>query len=131
MLISAFFCRLCIPVDGFHFFLNFFTVKIIESYFPFGQLCKLQIADIVDISGIFQYSRNVRCKIAFAACYTDNHRTVFSGSIDLTGIFLEHDSKCIRTTDSYKSVVQSIYGSSEVLLVVIIDQLNSYFCISL
>ena len=131
MLIATFFCCLCVPVDGFHFLLNLFTVKVVESHFSLGQLCKLQIADIVDISCILQYSRNVRCKIAFAACYTNNHRTVFSGSVDLTGIVLEHNCKCIRATDSYKSVVQSIYRCSEVLLVIIVDQLNSHFCISL
>ena len=130
MLISAFFCSFCVPLDSFHFFLYLFAIEIVESNCALCKFCKLHIAYIVDISCILKYCRDVRGEVAFAASNAYYHRAVFSCGIYLTGIVLEHNSEGIRATDTDEGMIKSVNRSTQVLFVIIVNKLYGNFCIS-
>ena len=131
MLIAALFRSLCVPFDGFHFLLDLVPVQVIKRNRPLGQPCKLQIADIIHVSGILENRRHVGGQIAFTAGYPDNHRAVFSGCIDLPGIILEHHRQCIGTPDPDQGMIQCVHRGAQILLVVIVNQLDCHFRIRL
>ena len=131
MLKTSFFSCFCIPVNSFHFFLDLFSVQIVEGNFLFADLCHLQVANIVYISCIFQNSRHIWCNKTLSISYAKNHRTVFSCHINFFRIILEHHSKRIRSTNTDQRMVDRIYRCSFILFIIIIDQLNSNLCIRL
>ena len=130
MLISTFFCCLGIPFNLYKFFFYLITIKVIKCYITICKTSNLHIANIIYISCIIKYSWYIRANIAVAITDTKYHWTVFSCYIYFIWIFLEHNCKCVRTTDTNHSVVNGIYWSMLILLIIIINKLNSNFCIS-
>ena len=59
MLISAFFGSLCIPLYLNKLFFDLFTVNIIENSIALFKFCNFHIAYVINVSGIFQNSRNI------------------------------------------------------------------------
>ena len=45
--------------------------------------------------------------------------------------YQEHDSKCIRSTDTDHRMIDRIYRSSLIFLIVVVNQFHGYFCICL
>ena len=131
MLESSFFCCFCIPVDHFHLLLDFFPIKVVESNLTLTYTGHLHIADIINISGIFQDSRNIRSNISFSILHTKDHRAVLSCDINFFRIITEHDRKCIRSTDTDHRMIDRIYRSSLIFLIVVVNQFHGYFCICL
>ena len=126
---ATLFSCLCIPLDFNKFFLNLITIKIIKYCFTITQLSNLHIANIIYISCIIKYSWYIRANITVAITDTKYHWAVFSCYIYFIRIFLEHNRKCVRTTDTYHSMVNGIYRCMLIFLIIIIYKLNSHFCI--
>ena len=111
MLKSCLLCSLCIPFDLGCLLLNLITIQIIKMRFSWCQFRKLQIADIVYISGVFQDCRHIRCHISLPVSDTDDHGTVFSCYPDLARIITEHKFQCIGTTYTHHGLCDCIDGS--------------------
>ena len=129
MLVTALFRCFRIPLNMFFLFLDFFPVQIVKGDLAFADTGHLQISDIIHVSCVFQDSRNIGCDIGSAVLHTQDHRAVFAGYINFTWISLERDRKGIRATDTYHRMIDGIHRRSLILLVIIINQLNSYLCI--
>ena len=95
MLIAAFFCRIHIPVDVGCLFLQLLLVDIVEVKAIAGQFHDLLIFQIIDVSCIFQDSRNIRCDQISLRARSDNQRAVFADRINLIRVIAEHDAKAI------------------------------------
>ena len=130
MLISTLFCCLGIPFNLYKFFFYLITIKVIKCYITICKTSNLHIANIIYISCIIKYSWYIRANIAVAITDTKYHWTVFSCYIYFIWIFLEHNCKCVRTTNPDHSMINGIYWSMLILLIIIINKLNSNFCIS-
>ena len=131
MLESGFFGCFCIPFDRLHFFLDFFAIKIVESDLTLADASHLQVADIVNISCVFQNRRNVGCHIGFSIGYTKDHRAVFTCHIKFFRIVFKHNCKCVGTTDTNHCMVDCIDRSSFVFFVIVIYQLDGNLCVCL
>ena len=129
MLISTLFCCLSIPFNLYKLFFYLITIKVIKCYITICKTSNLHIANIIYISCIIKYSRYIRANIAVAITDTKYHWAVFSCYIYFIRIFLEHNRKCVRTTDTNHSMVNSIYRCMLIFLIIIIYKLNSHFCI--
>ena len=92
-----------------------------------NQASHLEVADVVHRPCVVQNRRDIGSQKSLAVFDTDNHRTVLSGYIDLTGIVLEHNGKGIGASDSDHCPGKGVYGSDAVLLVVVVNQLNCDF----
>ena len=128
---TGLFCRFCIPFDFRSLLLDFIPVQVIEMSFSRSQLCKLKVAYIIHISGIFQDSRDIGRHIGLPIRNTDDHRAVLTGYPDLTGIVTEHQLQRIGSANTHHGFRNGINGTEFILLVVIIHQLDRYLCIGL
>ena len=131
MLKACFFGSFGIPFDFGQRFFDYFFINIIESNLAVSQTSHFQIADVINLTGVFQNSRNVAGNIAFAVLYADDHRAVLTGNINFTGIFLEHYCQSIGTAHTNHSMAQSIGRSMLVFFIVVVNQLNGNLGISL
>ena len=77
-----------------------FLIQIIELDGTLAQYSNLLIADIIDALCILQNRGNIRSQERLTFIKTDDHRGIVSGGIDLIRIILEHDSHCIRTSET-------------------------------
>ena len=127
MLVACFFSCFCIPFDLRWLFLNLISVQIVKGNGPICQTCHLQISNVINIAGIFQNRRNIRSHIAVSVLHADNHRTVLTRNINLTGIILEHDRQGIGTADPDHGMVDGIHRSMLIFLVIVIDELHCHF----
>ena len=127
MLVACFFSCFCIPFDLRWLFLNLISIQIVKGNCPVCQTCHLQVSDVINIAGIFQNRRNIRSHIAVSVLHADDHRTVLTGNINLPGIILEHDRQGIGTADTDHGMVDGIYRSVLVFLVIVIDELHCHF----
>ena len=129
MLKSCFLSSLCIPFDRLGFFLDLISIQVIESDLSLSHTGHFQVSDIINISGIFQDCRNIRCNIGFSILYSQDHRAVFTCHIDFSRIILKHDRQCIGTADTYHGMVDGIYRSAQILLIIIVHQFHCHLCI--
>ncbi len=97
MLIAAFFCRIHIPVDVGCLFLQLLLVDVVEMKAIAGQFHDLLIFQVIDISCIFQDSRNIGCNQVSALTCTNDQRAVFADRINLIRVIAEQDTQCIRS----------------------------------
>ena len=95
MLITAFFCRIHIPVNMDGCLFEFFLIDIVEVKAVAGQFHDLLIFQVIDISCIFQDSRDIRCDQIALRARSDNQRAVFADRINLIRVIAEHDAKAI------------------------------------
>ena len=95
MLIAAFFCRIHIPVDVGCLFLQLLLVDVVEMKAIAGQFHDLLIFQVIDVSCIFQDSRDIRCDQIALRARSYNQRAVFADRINLIRVIAEHDAKAI------------------------------------
>ena len=131
MLIAALFSGLSVPFYLNKRLLDDLAVDVVEGNGALFELCYLHIADVVNLTGIFQNSRNVRCNIALTVGDTDYHGAVLASAVDLAGEVLEHNAERIRTADTNHSSCDSVRGTKIVLLIVVVNEFNGYLCIGL
>ena len=74
MLIDAFLCGIHIPFDVRRLLLQLLLIDIVKMKAVSGQLDNLLIFQKIDISCIFQYSRNVGCNQVSALTCTNDHK---------------------------------------------------------
>ena len=129
MLKAALLCRLSIPLNLSQFPGNLISIQVVKRNCSICQTGHLHISNIIYLTGIFQNSRNIRSHIAFAVSHSQNHGAVLSCHINLPGIITEHHCQSIGTTDTHHGMIDSIYRSSFIFFVIIINQLNCRFCI--
>ena len=131
MLKASLLCCFCIPLDFRGLLLDLVTVQVIEVSLARSQLCKLKVADVIDITGILQNGRNIRCHIGFPVSNADDHRAILSCHPDLVRIVTEHQLKGIGTTDTHHRFGDSIDGTQIILFIIVIHQLDDYFGVRL
>ena len=131
MLESAFFCRLGIPLDLGGLFLNLFPIQIEEAGFSRCEPGKLQIADIINVSCIFQNGRDIGSHIGLTLGDPDDHGAVFTRHPDLSRIVFKHQTQGIGTAHTYHGLGNGIHGTHFIFFVIVIHQLDDYFGISL
>ena len=129
MLIATLFGSFCIPFDRNQIFLDLIAIQIVKCCLTISQTTKFHIPNVINISCIFQNSRNIRCDIAISISNTNNHRTVFSCNIDFIWILFKHHCKCIRTTNTNHRMINRIYRCMFIFLVIVIHKLHGNFCI--
>ena len=131
MLKACLFGSFRIPFDLSRLFLNFFTIKIVEMRLARCQFGKLQISNIINLSGVFEDCRYIRSHISLSISNANDHRTVLSRHPNLTRIIPEHQLQRIRTTDTHHCLCDCIHRTKIILSVIIIHQLNHNFRICL
>ena len=131
MLKASLLSRFRIPFNLSRLFLDFFTIEIVEMRLARCQSGKLQISNIINLSGVFEDCRHIRSHISLSICNTNDHWTVFSSHPDLTRIIPEHQLQRIRTTDTHHCLCDCIHRTKIILSVIIIHQLNHNFRICL
>lgn len=65
MLEPSLFCGFCIPFDFRGLLLDLVSIQVIEVSFSRSQLCKFQIANIIDIPGVLQNCRDISSFISY------------------------------------------------------------------
>ena len=131
MLKASLLSRFRIPFNLSRLFLDFFTIEIVEMRLARCQSGKLQISNIINLSGVFEDCRHIRSHISLSICNTNDHWTVLSSHPDLTRIIPEHQLQCIRTTDTHHCLCDRIHWTKLILSVIIIHQLDHNFRICL
>ena len=130
MLISAFFCRLCVPFNRNHILLDLFSVNIIEMDLFSGKLRDFHISDIIYISGPVQDSRHIRGDQRALIAPAHDQRAVLSGCENFSRIILEHYSESIRAADTQHSTSHSFQRGSG-LFIIVVNKLHRDFRIGL
>ena len=124
MLIAALFCRPGFPGDLGNRYLNLISVQIEEMYLSRKDPCRLMISDIIHLPGVIQESRHIGGKIGLAFRDAQDHGTVLPGSIDFTGIVLEHQRQSVASPYPDHHTVDGVDGPDLIFFVVIVDQLD-------
>ena len=128
MLIAAFFCRIHIPVDVGCLFLQLLLVNIVEVKAIAGQFHDLLIFQKIDISCIFQDSRNVGCNQVSALTCTNDQRTVFTDRIHLIRIVAEQDTQCIRSLHAVHNLCDRC---KRIAVIIVIQHMGNHLGICL
>ena len=131
MLKTALFRCLCIPLNFRCLLLDLVTIEIIKMRFTRSQLCKLKVADIINIAGIFQDCRNIRSHIGLTVCNTNDHRTVLARHPDFARIVTEHQLKSIGATDTNHRLCNGIDRTQIILFIIVVHQFDDYFGVRL
>ena len=121
MLEACFFRRFGVPFNLHRLFLDFVAIQVIEGNFALLQTAQLQVADVVDVAGIFQDGGNVGGHEALAILHAQNHRAVLAGHVDLLRIIFKHHSQRIGTADTHHGMVDGVYRGAQVFLVIIVN----------
>ena len=131
MLKAAFFRCLRVPLNGLQILGDFLTVQIVESDFPFAYPGHFHVADVIDISGVFQDRRHIGSQIGFSVRHTQNHGAVFSGGINFLRVIFKHHRQGIRTADADHGMVDGIHRGALVFLIIIVNEFYSHFRVCL
>ena len=128
MLIAAFFCRIHIPVDVGCLFLQLLLVNIVEVKAIAGQFHDLLIFQKIDISCIFQDSRNVGCNQVSALTCTNDQRAVFTDRIHLIRMVAEQDTQCIRSLHTVHNLCDRC---KRIAVIIVIQHMGNHLGICL
>ena len=109
--------------------MNFIAVKIKKVCFTRQNPYRLEIANIIDASGVFQNGGHIRCQIALTVSHADNHGGIFPGGVDLSGIIFKHHGKGIAAAYAHHHAVDGIDGSDLVLFIIVIHQFDDNFSV--
>ena len=132
MLESALFRGGRIPLNSRELLLDDVTVKVEERDFTVREPSDFHLSDVIDIAGVLENRRNVRCQIQVSVlCFSDDHRSVLAGDVNFSRIALEHQCKSIGPADTDHRVVDRIHRSVLVFLIIVIDQLDGDFRIGI
>ena len=127
MLVAALFRRLGVPCDLCQRHAHFVAVQVEEGHFPRRDPGHLQVADIVDLPGVFQDRRNVGGKVGFLLVHSDDQRRILPCGKDLVRIILKHQSQCIAPANTDHAPGDRVHRTDLVFLVVVVHQLHGHF----
>ena len=131
VLIAGLLRCLCIPVDRLWRLFDLIAVQIKKYDLALADTRHFQIPDIINVSCVFQYCRNIRCNIRLTVFYTEYHRAVLAGHINFSRIVLEHDRQRIGATNTDHGMVDRIDRCTKVFPIIIVDQLYRHLSICL
>ena len=120
-----------IPFDLHRLFFDLVAVQVIEGDSSLLQPGQLQVADVIDVPGVFQDGRDVGGHEALAILHAQNHRAVLAGHVDLLRIIFKHHSQRIGTADTHHGMVDGIHRGTQVFLVIIVYQLDRHLGVGL
>ena len=128
MLIAAFLCGIHIPFDVRRLLLQLLLIDIVKMKAVSGQLDNLLIFQKIDISCIFQYSRNVGCNQVSALTCTNDQRAVFTDRIHLIRMVAEQDTQCIRSLHTVHNLCDRC---KRIAVIIVIQHMGNYLGICL
>ena len=113
------------------FFGNLVAVQVIENCLAGREPSHLQVADIVNLVGVFEDRGNIGRDVCLIVCDADDHGAVFSGYPDLAGIIKEHHCQRIGAPDTDHGLGDRVDRSDIIFFIVVIHQLDDHFGICL
>ena len=127
MLKPGFFCGFSVPADLGQLLLDFIAVQVVEGDLALLEPGHFQVADVVDVPGVFQDGGHVGGQIGLSVLHAQNHGAVFPGHIDFLRVVLEHHRQGVGTPDADHGVVDGVHRGALIFFVVVIHQLDGHF----
>ena len=104
--------------------LDLVAVQVVEHGLSRRQPCKLQIADIVDGSGVLQDRRHIGGHIGLPLRKPDDHGAVLPGHPDFPRVVPEHQLQGVGAADAHHGLGDGVHGADFVLFIIVIHQLD-------
>ena len=131
VLIATLFCCLGIHLDLHQLLLDGLLIKVEEFHPAAGELRDFQIADVVNLPGILQNGRNIRCQIAVLTGNAEDHGTVLPSCINGLRKIHEQHRQRIGAADPHHGPGQGLYGIFLCLLIIVVNKIHGDFRVRL